>query len=200
MYIIRNIFISLYMKKEKRTKKKKKNSRIHDVYDIKDKYNYHASLEHNNIRDKIQYCKMFIKYIYLMFNILFNICSSLYDQGLTNDVVFKNIISTKVVVQDNFMNEKISVIINEIIIFFEQIVILYNYLKYVINCVGVEKNNVKFRGPYEKIEREKKKKKKKKNYDKNKMVLDYDDGQTTNLTNVFYIFCIITYYIFCIIT
>ncbi|CAD2105919.1 conserved Plasmodium protein, unknown function [Plasmodium vinckei] len=79
------------------------------------------------IRNYVKICKRFIKYTYLLFNMVFNICTNLYDTAILNDNIFQNSISTKVIVDKSFMNNDISLIVNEFILFFENICIIINY-------------------------------------------------------------------------
>ncbi|SCM19922.1 conserved Plasmodium protein, unknown function [Plasmodium chabaudi adami] len=79
------------------------------------------------ITNYVKICKKFIKYIYLLFNMVFNICTNLYDTAISNDNIFQNSISTKVIVEKSFMDNDISLIVNEFILFFENICIIINY-------------------------------------------------------------------------
>ncbi|SBT86865.1 conserved Plasmodium protein, unknown function [Plasmodium malariae] len=85
-----------------------------------------ACLKNTN-KNNVHICKTFLKYVYLLFNIVFNICTCLYDQGISKNNLFNNLISTNVSVDLHFVNDDISLIMNEVMIFFENVVILYNY-------------------------------------------------------------------------
>ncbi|CRG98369.1 conserved Plasmodium protein, unknown function [Plasmodium relictum] len=94
----------------------------------------------NHNLNNLKVCKVFLKYIYLIFNILFNICTNLFDKNEpTNNLC--NSISTKVIVENFFINEDISLIINEIMIFFENIVIIYNYFNSYFSKSSKRSNN-----------------------------------------------------------
>ncbi|ETB60484.1 hypothetical protein YYC_02766 [Plasmodium yoelii 17X] len=107
------------------------------------------------ISNYVKICKKFIKYIYLLFNMVFNICTSLYDTAISNDNIFQNSISTKVIVDKSFMNNDISLIVNEFILFFENICIILNYF----NSQKMKKDSTDFdieqfkKGEYEEEEK-----------------------------------------------
>ncbi|KJP89299.1 hypothetical protein AK88_00961 [Plasmodium fragile] len=87
-------------------------------------------------------CKTFVKYIFLMFNNLFSICTSLFDLGIPNGEFPHNSISTKVPVEESFLNEDLSFVINEVMIFLENVVVLHSYFSSLgLRKPSVEKNH-----------------------------------------------------------
>ncbi|SBT30352.1 conserved Plasmodium protein, unknown function [Plasmodium ovale wallikeri] len=91
-----------------------------------------------NYKNYFKICKTFIKYIYFLFNILFNICSNLYDILIPNNNFSKISIATKVIVSEFFENNDISLIVNEIFTFFENVTIFCNYFN-LFNSKSVKK-------------------------------------------------------------
>ncbi|EUD66699.1 hypothetical protein C922_03024 [Plasmodium inui San Antonio 1] len=84
-----------------------------------------------NIREmkeaNLKTCITFVKYIFLMFNNLFSICTSLFDRGVPNGEFAQNSISTKVEVEESLLNEDLSFVINEVMVFLENVVVLHSY-------------------------------------------------------------------------
>ncbi|OTN68776.1 Uncharacterized protein PKNOH_S01010400 [Plasmodium knowlesi] len=100
-----------------------------------------------NIREmrkaNLKICRTFVKYIFIMFNNLFNICTSLFDRGVPNGEFAKNSISTKVAVEDSFLNEDLSFVLNEVMIFLENVVVLHSYFSSCnLTKRSVEKNHL----------------------------------------------------------
>ncbi|GAW78878.1 hypothetical protein, conserved [Plasmodium gonderi] len=118
------IFINLFHKEYFRVfinfksneKKEERKINIDNTINLK-KYN----------KSNMKVCLTFIKYIYLIFNNLFSICTSLFDRGISNKDFMQNSISTKVVVDESFVHADISFIVNEVMIFLENLVLLYVY-------------------------------------------------------------------------
>ncbi|ANQ05891.1 Uncharacterized protein PCOAH_00000290 [Plasmodium coatneyi] len=99
-----------------------------------------------NIREmrkaNLKTCRIFVKYIFLMFNNLFNICTSVFDRGVPNGEFAQNSISTKVEVEESFLNEDLSFVLNEVMIFLENVVVLHSYFSsYGLRKRSVKKNN-----------------------------------------------------------
>ncbi|VUZ93060.1 conserved Plasmodium protein, unknown function [Plasmodium vivax] len=100
-----------------------------------------------NIREmkqaNLKTCRTFIKYIFLMFNNLFNICTSLFDRGVPNGEFAQNSISTKVAVEESFLNEDLSFVLNEVMVFLENVVVLHSYFSsYGLRKTSKQKNHL----------------------------------------------------------